>query len=209
MEKKEKNGKGILIGALVAIIIILLGLCIYLLFVKKDNGVVDDNNGNQNNVVNDLNEEDKNIVNTFTSQYPEEGIATVTGYATVVKRSVCDAPFCTDENEPEQQIDYVFFNITDTKSSEFLKFIEKSKGNSFVGDNSIGLGCLEKGVITYNNNSDKTGYKSYTLNNSLSSDILNSSKDKAITLELEKLKLSFGGYADICYSHITNVKEIK
>ena len=47
MENKEiKSNNGIIIGAMAFIIIVLAGLCIYLFFIKKDEGVVD-NNGNQ------------------------------------------------------------------------------------------------------------------------------------------------------------------
>lgn len=50
MENKEiKSNNGIIIGVMAFIIIVLAGLCIYLLFIKKDEGVVDNNN--QNNVV--------------------------------------------------------------------------------------------------------------------------------------------------------------
>lgn len=198
--EKERNGKNILIGVLIAIIIILVGLCIYFAFIKKDNGVIDNNAQENNEESNNI-----NVVNTFTNVYPEEGIATVTGYATIAKLADCMGE-CMG-NEP--QYDYVFFTITDTSSSSFLEYIKQSKGNWFVSDNGIGLGCLENGIIKYNNNSDVNGYKSYTLSNGLSNDILNSSKNHVITLELEKLKLSYGGGADVCYSHITNVKKVK
>ena len=50
MENKEiKNNNGIILGVMAFIIIILAGLCIYLLFIKKDEGVVDNNNNKQNN----------------------------------------------------------------------------------------------------------------------------------------------------------------
>ena len=48
MENKEiKSNNGIIIGVMAFIIIALAGLCIYLLFIKKNESVVDNNNNNQ------------------------------------------------------------------------------------------------------------------------------------------------------------------
>lgn len=58
MERKTEKNKNILIGVLVAVIVILAGLCIYLLFVKKDSEVVAESNNSfdkyKTNLVNNI-----------------------------------------------------------------------------------------------------------------------------------------------------------
>ena len=124
------------------------------------------------------------------------------GYLTTVKRSEA---FCEDNCE---EFDYALFNITRIENTDFTDFLKKQSGNSFVGENSIGLGCLVNGQITYSNNSDKYGSKEYKISKEITSDFVNSSIDKPIVVDFERQQFSAGSGAPTCYSHMTTFNPV-
>lgn len=114
---------------------------------------------------------------------------------------------CTNEDCTEScdTFTYVRFVVQATGTQEFIDFLASAEGNAYVGARSIGLGCLENGIIRYENASDAEGMRSFTLDESLSEDILESSAAKPIVLRLEKDLYTTGMGAPACYSHITRI----
>ena len=125
----------------------------------------------------------------------------VEGYARVqeIPEAFCEEN-CT-------MYDYVSFVVMKTNNAQFYEFLEKNKGNSYTGEISIGLGCIENGVIGYSNHSDKLGMQEMMLSDDVSKAILDSSQENPIQLKLTKLELSAGRGAPTCYSHITTIEE--
>jgi len=139
-----------------------------------------------------------NEKDTFSLE-DETGKAIVKGYIAIENIS---------ENLYDDGYEYVYFNIIESNSQNFLKYIENNSGNSFVLEKAIGIGCIESDSLNYVNDSDEYGMKSYSLSKEDTEKILATTKKRTVTLELEKLKLSNGGHAPNCYSHITNIKVV-
>lgn len=129
------------------------------------------------------------------------GSLSITGYPAfeTMKDPLCESN--CDEYE------YISFAIVALDNVSFYDFLKEYKGNSFAGEDKIGIGCNESDLITYYNDSDKFGMKKYTLSKELSGKILNSTKEKPITLNFERLLFTGGSDAPDCYSHITNIRE--
>jgi hypothetical protein len=130
------------------------------------------------------------------------GRLNVTGYATV--KEVPEA-FCESNCET---YDYVSFNIVETDAPEIFNYILENDGNAYLGEKSVGLGCIDGENIVYTNDSDEFGMKEYVLSDLLSSAIIGSSKSLPITIELVRYPLSAGAGAPTCYSHFTEVNEV-
>lgn len=147
-------------------------------------------------------------VATDDFKYDEEnynyyGKLIVNGYATLQERLEA---FC-EEDCPVYT--YVFFNVLDTENEFLDDYIEGQRGNSFVGESSIGLGCVEENALWRWNNSDQFGMKKYTNSLETSEAILNSSAENPITVELERYLYSSGSGAPDCYSHFAQVKIVE
>ena len=127
-----------------------------------------------------------------------EGKVNVTGYAYVEERTNID---------DDETFKYVLFKITKSSSDNFMEFLGLLNGNSYVGEEAIGLGCLNNDVISYINASDEFGDKgtSFELTAEDTAKIINSTADKPIKLKLEKYKLTNGGSGYNCSSLITKV----
>lgn len=155
-----------------------------------------------------------------TVQEPEEEVATddfsydeengvyygnlvVSGYLDVQEMQ---AGFC-DENC--EVFDYAFFQILDTDNDVFDQYVEGQGGNSFIGDNSIGLGCVEDGILWRMNDSNEFGMQEYRNSAEESEAILNASAENPIKVQLERYLFTGGGGAPDCYSHFANVKIIE
>lgn len=205
---KNDQSRNIIIVLLVVTIIILVGLVV--LF-ATDTINLNSNKTNNNQLLNENNQTDDTNINnqenvsiqdelgkndTFTNN--DSGIVEVIGYP-VIKE-------LTDEINTGEKYNYVYFNIIETKSGEFKKYLESLKGNSFALDNAIGLGCVIGSKIKYSNSSDDVKLKEYELSLEDSDKILNASESSPIKLKLEKLPLTYGGDAPICYSHITTIE---
>lgn len=131
------------------------------------------------------------------------GTVVVTGYTIVKSES---ESFC---EENCKKYSYVFFQILNTDNVALFDFLNENKGNSFVGDKQVGLGCLQNKNITYFNASDKIGMKEYTLSASLSKKIMESNKENPITIKLERQLFTSGSGAPACYSHFTHISDLK
>lgn len=192
MEKKN-----ILITGAVVIVILILMIFISLKNKKKyDFG----NNQVTNNTQNEVPPKEDNFGKNDTFNIStESGSVDVLGYISIEKME----SFETDETN-----DYVFFNIVDTKSADFKTYLDGLSGNTFGGNNKIGLGCTDNKTIYYFNSSDGKELESYEISETSSKKILDSTENNPIKLRLTRLEYNGGTSAPICYSHITNVEVI-
>lgn len=189
MEKK----KLLLTGTIILIILLLM------IFISAKNKKKYDF-GNTNNTQNEIPLKEDNFGKNDTFNIStESGSVDVLGYITIEKME----SFETDETN-----DYVFFNIVDTKSNDFKTFLEGLSGNTFGGNNKIGLGCTDNEKIYYFNSSDGKELESYEIGETSSKKILDSKEENPIKLRLTRLEYNGGTSAPICYSHITNVEVI-
>ena len=99
----------------------------------------------------------------------------------------------------------LFFDLEDVLQ-EFLKYLKDHGGNAYISEKKFALGCSEDDKITYINDSDSTGMKSYELTKEDSSKIMNSKENKPIKLEVEIYKFTGGSGAPECYSYISRVE---
>ena len=192
MEKKNL----LITGAVVVVILILM------IFISLKNKKKYDFGNNQvtNNTQNEIPPKEDNFGKNDTFNIStESGSVDVLGYITIEKIE----NFETDETN-----DYVFFNIVDTKSNDFKTFLEGLSGNTFGGNNKIGLGCTDNEKIYYFNSSDGKELESYEIGETSSKKILDSTEENPIKLRLTRLEYNGGTSAPICYSHITNVEVI-
>lgn len=189
MEKK----KLLLTGTIILIILLLM---IFISIKNKKKYDFRNTNNTQNEI---LPKEDNFGKNDTFNISTESGSVDVLGYISIEKIE----NFETDETN-----DYVFFNIVDTKSNDFKTFLEGLSGNTFGGNNKIGLGCTDNEKIYYFNSSDGKELESYELSETSSKKILDSTEGNPIKLRLTRLEYNGGTSAPICYSHITNVEVI-
>lgn len=182
-----KNNKGLIV-IIVLLSLTIIGVIGYLIY--------DDVFINSNNETNENKDKDESKVDTFSID-TNSGKVIVTGYVTSEK---------IQENLYDEGYLYTYFNILDSNSKNFLTFIENRKGNLFVTNNGIGIGCIEDNTLNYYNASDIYGMMNYKLSEKDTNRIMNSTKENPIKLELERLMFTSGSGAPNCYSHITNIK---
>lgn len=192
MEKKN-----ILITGAVVVVILLLMIFISLKNKKKyDFG----NNQVTNNTQNEVPPKEDNFGKNDTFNIStESGSVDVLGYISIEKN---------ESYETDETNDYVFFNIVDTKSTDFKTYLDGLSGNTFGGNNKIGLGCTDNKTIYYFNSSDGKELESYEISETSSKKILDSTENNPIKLRLTRLEYNGGTSAPSCYSHITNVEVI-
>jgi len=137
-------------------------------------------------------------------RYDEEadayyGKLTVVGYATTeqVQEAWCEQNCKT--------FDYVSFNIIESRNEEIFDYIGGQQGNSFVGEASIGIGCVEDGIIWRYNDSDEFGMQKYSNSPEESKVIISSSENDPAAIELERFLYTGGRGAPDCYSHFAEV----
>ena len=150
-------------------------------------------------------------VNTFTitdKNYSSNGYGKVRvkGYALVKEISSCNVDGPCEENE-KSTTNYVYFNILETKSNDFLSFLEYWKENTISPTDkpTVILGCLSNKKLSYENDSDSLGMTNFSLNEETTNKIINSTEDNPIILDLERLEFTSGSGAPACYSHITYI----
>ena len=103
-----------------------------------------------------------------------------------------------------------FFKVVEVDDSEFDKFLDENKGNSFVRDGKVGLGCVADNETVYlMNDSDQYGLKEFTAPKELSKILLSSTEKNLVTLKLTKYKLTDGRGAPACYSHFSRFELVK
>lgn len=130
----------------------------------------------------------------------------VQGYADV---TTIEEPFCRENCAEDQECaanckeyDYVYLRITENGNPEFQKFLQQNAGDPFgETQNAVGLGCLENGTIRYENHSDEFDMKEFSLSKEDTDALLAASADAPLTVHLQKLPLSAGRGAPVCYSH--------
>jgi hypothetical protein len=127
------------------------------------------------------------------------GELTVTGYP-IIKE--VDEFFC---EENCKKYSYVFFKILKNNNAALFDFL-KASGDNFVGDEQIGLGCVENGIINYFNDSNRFGMREYAVSAGLSKRILEATKENPVSIELERLFYTGGRGAPVCYSHFTYIR---
>ena len=201
---KKDNNKKIII-TLTLLVLVLSVLCI--LFATdtisfKSNAPKNNDSESKEKVEEPEKEESKDSdelgsKDTFTADDAGHGVVEVIGYAEVKE--------IADETD---SANYVYFHITETKSTEFKKFLDDWKGNLFVLDNAIGLGCSIDGKITYYNSSDDLGDQSFTISEEETNKILQSTESNPVRLKLNRLIYTSGKGAPLCYSHITKVEVV-
>ena len=209
--EKEKNNRGVII-LLTVIIVILAVLCVLFatdtitLKSNTTNNNSGQNTGNtqqetesNNNIENNSIQNELGVNDTFSTS-TNSGIVEVIGYPEIKE--------LTNELGDGEHYNYIYFHIKEAKSTEFKNYIESLKGNSFVLENAIGIGCNVDGKITYNNSSDELGDKGYEISQEDSSKILNATENNPVRLKLERLALSYGKGAPVCYSHITKIEVV-
>ena len=200
-QEKSKNG----VIALLVVIIVILAILVVLFATGKIslNSSDTTNNNETGKEVQDVVDKDEpeEVVqdelgkdDTFTAS-TNSGIVEVIGYPVRKEK--------TDMNGTKY--DYVYFYIVETKNTDFQKYIASMTGNSYVSDNSIGLGCVNNGKLEYYNSSNQYGMKKYELSEVDTNKILNATSEKPVRLKLERLLYTSGTDAPMCYSHITNV----
>ncbi len=124
----------------------------------------------------------------------------VRGYADT---ETVNEPFCMENC---RKFEYVFFTVKAAGSPALADFLPQNDGNAYVGHSSIGLGCIEDGVIRYSNHSDQYMMEDKELPKDVSEAIMNSSEKNQVVLHLTKLPLSGGTEAPACYSHFTRIE---
>ena len=189
MEKK----KLLLTGTIILIILLLM---IFISIKNKKKYDFRNTNNTQNEI---LPKEDNFGKNDTFNISTESGSVDVLGYISIEK---------IENFDNEETFDYVFFNVVDTKSEDFKAFLEGLSGNTFGGNNKIGLGCTDNEKIYYFNSSDGKELESYEIGETSSKKILDSTEGNPIKLRLTRLEYNGGTSAPICYSHITNVEVI-
>ncbi|MBT4917244.1 hypothetical protein HN709_03345 [Candidatus Peregrinibacteria bacterium] len=130
-------------------------------------------------------------------KYVHHGTLTIEGYATLEEQQ---ESFCEEDCSTYT---YIFFNILNTDNEAIDNYVKEGKGNSFIGDNSIGLGCVEDNSIWHISSSDISPNKEYETSQEVSYKILNSSIENPITIEVTRPLFTGGAGAPDCYSHFT------
>ena len=199
--EQEKGNKGVI--ALLVVIIVILLASVILLATGTISFKSNESNNNQQTTENINNTESQPIQgelgeNDTFSTTTNSGVVEVIGYPEVKE--------LVDEMYTGEKYNYVYFYVTETKSTEFKKYLDSLAGNSFVSNNSIGLGCSKDGIITYYNSSDQLGDKEYKLSQEDSNKILQATESNPVKLKLERLLYTSGKGAPSCYSHITKIE---
>jgi len=131
------------------------------------------------------------------------GTLTFSGYLDIKKR------ICNPDDMCNKTVDYASMIITCSNNKAIYDFINDNKGNSFVGDKSIGLGCYEKDANRiYSLNSADSGQVENIISGDELKKILQSNKNNPVKIKLTKPYFSGGGGAPECYSHFRSFKII-
>lgn len=200
--KVNQKGFSVVEILIVAVIVGSIGLAGWLAYDRQKNTA--DNNATNAQTAQQNEEtfaqeqvEPKSLARGTFGDNGDYGTLQAEGYATTIE---AQEAFC-ENNCP--QYDYVFFNITKTENTNIYSYLKNRRGNSFVQDKAIGMGCLLNGKISYSNSSDEKGIQEYSLSEEETSEIMNATADNPITLELERLQHSGGRGAPTCTSLFT------
>jgi len=223
-----------LFGVLFSFLIIALVFFMWQYFLNKENtqNIIEIKNEEAENVeenlmsskeveikfeVGELEEENNNLTFEKDIIYPEDtftednngnffGRLTLTGYPVIEQYSnaSCDPNLvdgCRD-------IFYVKFMIIGQMNPALKKYADEQIGNSFIGENWIGLGCKDTffQTLSFYNSSDENEMSYFLLEEDDSEKFFSASQLKPITITVEKKILTMGGEAPKCYSHFSSLK---
>jgi hypothetical protein len=125
-----------------------------------------------------------------------EGTLTLTGYLDVKNRVCNEGDMCG------KAVDYASFIFTETSSDDIYEFIGIQKGNNFVEQRAVGIGCLEKDKnrIFYENFSDKDKVQKDITGDDYTR-LINSKPERPVQLRMTRPTYTSGQGAPDCYSH--------
>jgi len=134
------------------------------------------------------NPENSFIYNTESGYF---GTLTLSGYVELVER--------------ENNIKYALFVFDDINNTALDQFMETNSGNSFAGENKVGIGCQEQDPkrIFYENFAD-SGEIQGSITGGDYDLLMNSSKDSKVELKMTRDIYTSGRGAPECYSHFRN-----
>jgi hypothetical protein len=153
--------------------------------------------------------EEKLALNKGTFAYDESlyayhGDFDATGYITTMEM---DESFCTENC---QTFNYAFFNILEVTNELVETYVDEKAGNAFVGDMSIGIGCVaDTGLLWRKNHSDEFGMQTKTHSVASSEKLLNATAENPVTINIKREPSTAGAGAPECYSHFTEVISIQ
>lgn len=215
----DKNKK-IIIGLTSAIVAILLAVVVLFL-----TGVIKISDKTENRAVDSTNQSNTQLQKTESSSLKqseveiterefgsEDTFSIQTGYGAV---EVMAYPEIKEVNYGLGNIadikKIIYLKIKKTESADFSFYVKNlaDQGNPLVGYDTVVLGCVSDSVISYNNNSDVTGFKDYQISKDDSVSILDATPEKPVRLKLEKFKLTNGSGAPACSSLISTVQVIR
>lgn len=126
-----------------------------------------------------------------------EGTLTLTGYLEIEHRD------CPPDSMCSEDVEYAKFKITDTDNQAIYGFLKDYQGNSYAGENWVGLGCYEKDKnrIYLENFSDDAGSTQNVMILQQLEKLLASTEQKPVQVTLKKPPLAGGSGAPDCYSH--------
>jgi len=144
---------------------------------------------------------------TYSGEFKQQpdgsylGSVTLTGYATT---NEIDEPFCESDCKKYR---YVFFNITHGMTPELKRFAGGNDGNAYVGNDSIGIGCVsDDGKTIVSDVADlQTHMVQREINEQDSQVILKSNARNLVTITLNRDYEPAGSGAPACYSHFEYV----
>ncbi len=206
MKNKSQSGSGHLVIIIVLVLALLsaLGYILYqnLSQANKKVATIEKTESAQTNTV--VQPETQLEQGNFSKE-PNDvyyGTSQVEGYATTESRPDCsDVCYCGENGELCDTVSYVLFHVTKSNNESLSEYLSNLNGNSFGGTNSVGVGCLADGVISYSNVSDANGWQSHTISQPDTAKIIASTEQNPIIIELTRLKYTSGMGAPSCYSH--------
>lgn len=107
-------------------------------------------------------------------------------------------------------MNYAFFHFVETDNDLIYNFLEESKGNLFIDNASIGLGCYEKDKKRiYSISSGDDDDVENVIKDAQLEKLLSSNKANLVSLQIEKPINTQAKGAPACYSHFRSFKLIE
>ena len=185
-KKMEKN----LIICL--LIIIVIGLAIYAVKDYVDNK--------------DNSKLEKPITDTFLYDFRDgydysSGAAQLLGYVEIINK------IDVSSNDTYK---YIMFHILESNSEEFMKYLKSNADNTYITENSIGLGCLVDNSIKFINYSNvneiSESIKIMRETDLNYNDLLASTKDNPVIINVKKnINTTYYSYHPICESMLSSI----
>ncbi|MFC1615704.1 hypothetical protein ACFL21_01060 [Patescibacteria group bacterium] len=111
--------------------------------------------------------------------------------------------FCDPTVDDCLNYEYMVFNYMNVENADFLEMIADSQGNSFVGQGSVGIGCLTyEGTIEYMNAADEdSGGREFVWEGDDIDKLISATEDRPVVLKMSRKLFTGGSGAPTCYSH--------